>query len=123
MTSDERVQLRRELIERLTEIYRRVRQDLSAAAVERAFAPDPEDEAEEAVVDELRLIGSDLGERDRKLAHQIEDALGRIRDPGFGICVDCSQEIPFERMRAVPWAERCAADQERLERAEERPTL
>ena len=33
----------------------------------------------------------------------------------YGICIDCGEEIPAERLEAVPEAIRCIADQNRYE--------
>ncbi|MGZ3438552.1 MAG: TraR/DksA family transcriptional regulator [Polyangia bacterium] len=115
MTASHREQLHKELIDRLTTIYRAVRDNLSAHTIERAMRPDPTDDAEESAIDELRALDSDLGERDRLLAHSIEDALRRMHSDDYGICIDCAREIPFERLRAVPWTLRCADDEERSE--------
>ncbi|HEX9101739.1 MAG TPA: TraR/DksA family transcriptional regulator [Polyangia bacterium] len=115
MTAIERDQLRQELIDRLTALYRRVRADLSAITVAAALEPDAEDEAEESAIDELRALDASLEQRDRLLAHSIEDALRRMRGDDYGICIDCGREIPIERLRAVPWTLRCAEDEERVE--------
>jgi len=117
MTGSQRDQLRRELIDRLTVIYQSVRADLSATVVAGAVDADPKDEAEEGAMDELQALDSSLDDRERHLAHAIEDALRRMRNDEFGICSACGCEIPFERLRAVPWTQRCAADEERIERA------
>ncbi len=114
MTATERDQLRHELIDRLTEIYRAVRADLSAITVGAAVQSDSGDEAEEGAIDELRALDSSLEERNRQLAHSIEDALRRMSSDDYGICIDCEREIPFERLRAVPWTLRCADDEERF---------
>jgi DnaK suppressor protein len=124
MTANERDQLRTELIDRLTEIYRHVRADISAITVGAAVEPDASDEAEEGAIDELRALDASLEDRERHLAHSIEDALRRMQSGDFGICIDCGREIPFERLRAVPWTLRCATDEERVEGAREHhPTL
>lgn len=123
MNATERDQLRQELIDRLTDIYRKVRADLSAIIVEAAVQPDAEDEAEEGAVDELHALDARLEARDRALAHSIEDALRRMRSDNYGICIDCGREIPFERLRAVPWTLRCAEDEERVEGRRTHPTL
>jgi DnaK suppressor protein len=122
MTSRQREELRRELIERLTGIYCTVRHDLSEVIVEAAVERDPEDEADEGVEAELHALAAQMSERDRLLAHQIEDALRRMHSDEYGICIDCGREIPIERLRVVPWALRCADDQERVERTG-RPTF
>ncbi len=36
-------------------------------------------------------------------------ALQRVHTPDFGVCNDCSQGIPFERLQIEPWALRCTA--------------
>jgi DnaK suppressor protein len=124
MTASEREQLREELIDRLTDIYRAVRADLSAIYVATAFDKESEDEAEEGALDELQALDASLEDRERHLAHAIEDALRRMNNDGFGVCIDCGREIPVERLRAVPWTLRCADDEERIEaRRAHHPTL
>jgi DnaK suppressor protein len=124
MTPLQRDQLRKELVDRLTSIYRAVRADLSDIIVDQALESDAVDEAEESAYDELRALSANLGDRDRRLAHSIEDALRRMRtNEDFGICIDCGCEIPFERLRAVPWTMRCAGDETRNEGYKPHATL
>jgi YteA family regulatory protein len=61
-------------------------------------------------------IGSELFERGKDLAlqdadqHHIEAvnrALNRIESGSYGKCEVCHQEIPFERLEAVPWTTTC----------------
>jgi DnaK suppressor protein len=115
MNANEREMLRKELIDRLTQIYRGVRADLSAIIIGLAFEPDANDEAEESAIDELRALDAGLENRDRQLAHSIEDALRRMNGDDYGICIGCGREIPLERLRAVPWTLRCAEDEARTE--------
>jgi DnaK suppressor protein len=123
MTSEERDLLRRELIERLTAIYRTVRAEIDEETIGDALEVDPTDESDQGVDDELWSIAADLDGRDRKLAHSIEDALRRMRHDDYGVCVDCGREIPFERLRLVPWTDRCVDDEERTEGTTTHPTL
>jgi len=46
----------------------------------------------------------------------VSDALRRIGQPDFGICIDCAAEIPFDRLKAEPWARRCVACESARER-------
>jgi RNA polymerase-binding protein DksA len=51
----------------------------------------------------------DLALRDRA-DHQlvlVDEALARLEVGTFGTCVRCGQEIPDERLEALPWAPRC----------------
>ena len=46
---------------------------------------------------------------------QVEAALARLDEGTFGICVECGQPIPEERLEARPEAARCMACQTRAE--------
>jgi DnaK suppressor protein len=34
-------------------------------------------------------------------------ALRRLNQPEFGVCIECGEGIPFDRMKVEPWALRC----------------
>jgi DnaK suppressor protein len=116
----------KKLLDHLTGLLRMVDVDLRDSVVERAFRLErPEDEAdsgERDLVDDLTLR---LDERAGALAVAIERALDRMAVGQYGRCVDCDCEIPLARLEALPWAERCAEDQARIEREhrEHAPTL
>ena len=46
----------------------------------------------------------------------LEKALERVSEGSYGKCVDCGGEIPFERLRIQPGAERCRPCQQRHEK-------
>ena len=48
----------------------------------------------------------------------VHDALRRIDDGVYGICVDCGQSIERIRLEAVPWTPYCLADQELHDRSD-----
>ena len=52
----------------------------------------------------------------RHLLAAIEEALNRLRDGIYGLCIDCGQPIPEKRLEAIPWAVRDRACQERCEK-------
>lgn len=39
----------------------------------------------------------------------VSEALRRLRGDGYGVCADCDSDIPFDRLKAEPWALRCVA--------------
>src|SRR6185437_11404121 len=41
-----------------------------------------------------------------KLA-EIDAALRRLKDGTYGVCENCGQPIPIDRLRAVPWTRIC----------------
>jgi RNA polymerase-binding transcription factor DksA len=47
--------------------------------------------------------------RARKQIEEIEGALARMEDGGYGICLACVQPIPFEQLQEIPQARFCAA--------------
>jgi len=51
-------------------------------------------------------------EREAKSLMQISDALKRIEDGEFGICLECEEPISPKRLAAVPWAAYCLHCQE-----------
>jgi YteA family regulatory protein len=48
-----------------------------------------------------------LNEADERHLQEIEAALNRMEQGTYGICKQCGQEIPFERLEAMPTAEYC----------------
>ena len=72
--------------------------------------------------------GSSLGEQERSSTvggnfkeqlSRIDQALGRIESGTYGICQRCGQEIPVERLEALPYAPYCISCQTHLERRAE----
>ncbi|WP_408006480.1 TraR/DksA family transcriptional regulator [Pseudalkalibacillus sp. A8] len=47
-----------------------------------------------------------LSQNDEQLIDEINEALQRIEEGTFGICVDTGKEISIERLEAVPYAKR-----------------
>ena len=56
-----------------------------------------------------------LVESQRLELQLIDIALGKLDHGIFGNCVDCGIEIPYERLKALPFATRCAEDAARQE--------
>jgi DnaK suppressor protein len=75
--------------------------------------PDPGDSS-------FANLAVDLGNaavtRDLKELRAIQAARSRMEQDTYGICVECGYEIPYERMEALPTAERCAPCQEVYEK-------
>ena len=42
--------------------------------------------------------------------NQIDDAFGRVKAGTYGVCIDCGEEIPDERLRLVPDTPYCVKD-------------
>ncbi len=48
-----------------------------------------------------------LMDSERKILHEIDDALQRIEDGAYGICEGTGNPIPKARLEAQPWARYC----------------
>ena len=48
-----------------------------------------------------------LKQTDSKLLRAIEEAIHRIDQGGYGICMECENEIAPARLEAVPWTRVC----------------
>jgi DnaK suppressor protein len=46
----------------------------------------------------------------------VDEALLRVDTNGFGLCVECGDEINRKRLEAVPWASHCITCQEKIEK-------
>jgi RNA polymerase-binding transcription factor len=66
------------------------------------------------VIQELALK---LGEQESKMVADIDQALMRMREGSYGLCVRCGQLIDERRLEAVPTARYDAACQTEIENA------
>jgi DnaK suppressor protein len=74
---------------------------------------DQMDEIQYASERDLAICNVD---RDSAVLRQVQAALRRVSDGGFGICIDCESPIGAKRLAAVPWASRCIQCQEDTDR-------
>ena len=57
-------------------------------------------------------------EREGGALREMEAALARLHTPDYGVCADCSVDIPYVRLEVAPSATRCVACQSQLERTQ-----
>ena len=114
--SDEFVELRRRLTERRRALLetRESQQGELRALQSQDRDPEYEEAAQVKVADDVLTT---LSETARREVMQIDAALGRLDEGEYGTCLDCGQEIPIERLRALPFTLRCQDDEEERERA------
>jgi DnaK suppressor protein len=51
----------------------------------------------------------------RRFLRMIEEALARMQQGAFGVCVQCGDDIDLRRLEAVPWTQYCLRCQLGLE--------
>ncbi len=86
---------------------------VKAPPVARQDCSDPVDEACEREEEAVWLAILDCS---RDMQATVQEALRRLATGEYGLCKMCGQHIALARLRALPFAVRCLACQERLER-------
>ena len=84
----------------------------------QAVSDGGEDYVDDAVTAYTREFILSLSDLDRRTLALVEEALQRIRDGEYGICLMSGDDIPIKRLEAVPWARYTARCQEMVEREE-----
>jgi DnaK suppressor protein len=75
------------------------------------------DDTEQAEADVQEDIDVALIEMKAEALRRVRDALVRLAAGDYGNCIDCEGEIAAQRLRAVPFAVRCTACEDRREQA------
>lgn len=81
---------------------------------------DGDDAPQRAGEREVDMALSDLETRELGAVSQ---ALTRLGGGQYGICADCASDIPFDRLRAEPWALRCVPCETKHETAAARRSV
>lgn len=123
LTSGQRAWLRTELEQRQKALNSRLKDHhggLSRAEHAREVLQQDGDDAPQRESDrEVDMALSDLETRELNL---VASALQRMQEPedSYGLCQSCDADIPFDRLKAEPWALRCVVCQGQLERGSNR---
>jgi DnaK suppressor protein len=100
---------------------------LSSIKVGRSIeAIEKGDEIDLATDEISRELDAKISMRQAKQVKEIEDALERIKHGDYGICEDCGETIPEQRLRLFPAARlcvRCQEDADRFEKMKEDSSL
>lgn len=110
-------QFKKKLEQRQQELRRTVSRNVQdgRAADSEDIAQDIADKAANSYTKEFLFSQSS---NDRALLARVEEALVRIREGGFGECINCGNEVNPKRLEAVPWARYCIKCQEKIEQGQ-----
>jgi DnaK suppressor protein len=89
------------------------RSALYEKGVDEDATKDLGDQANTAYTREFQF---ELGNGDRRLLREVEIALQKLDEGGFGDCERCGEPIGEKRLDALPFARYCIECQRRLER-------
>jgi DnaK suppressor protein len=111
--------IKERLEEDLMTVVARLRQMDGAVALEELPAPVAASDGDE--FDEIQeTVRREIGFATRELlvarVQRLQMALERLRDGGYGTCVECGEPIAVARLRALPEVQTCVRCQDRLER-------
>lgn len=81
-------------------------------------APEVQDGVDLATTSEERSSAWSEATREWSVYTEVRNALARLDQNSFGICLECGRPIEPARLEAVPWAAYCLQDQEAREQAE-----
>jgi len=73
------------------------------------------DVGDQALLDSERGRDISILEMRNRVRQQIDEAIARLEEGTYGLCADCGVEISEKRLKAVPFARRCVACQEKEE--------
>ncbi len=97
-TIDQLKALRNELTNRIKAID---------ADVHHKNEPVEKDFAEQVTQRENDEVLTAIDEEAQLTVNQIDAALSRIADGNYGVCIKCQENIPDERLAALPYATTC----------------
>jgi len=97
------------LAERETLVNKLKDNDLS---IDDSETPDPVDLAVRNYSKNVMLA---VSENDSRQLMLIDEALLRVEDEEYGVCLNCEKDINPKRLAAIPWARYCLSCQELVE--------
>jgi DnaK suppressor protein len=114
MTKKEMEKYRRLLDEKKASLSAELAKTRSAE--EETTEESTQDIADKAVSSYTREFLYSLTDGERSTLLQIDDALVRIDEGAFGVCLNCGMLMTEKRLNAVPWAPYCLDCQELSEK-------
>jgi RNA polymerase-binding transcription factor len=114
MDKRKRENYRKRLLEKQEELRRTVaKSEQDGREADGEVTQDPADKAANSYTKEFLFHQSDDNHRILQL---IQEALGRVEDGSYGLCVECNEGVQLKRLEAVPWARHCIECQEKQEK-------
>lgn len=116
--------LKRRLNQRLQDLQETVRQELVKSDNEQYvhLVGEVHDEGDKSVARLLADLNLSILDQHVSEMRGIQAAFSRIADESYGICPECGDDIPYERLLSHPIALRCRACQSRNEATYAQPT-
>ena len=104
---------KKKLLEKKGELYRVV--SMTEQYGREADGDSTQDVADKAANSYTKEFLFSQSSHERYLLQLVNEALSRVEEGTFGVCVSCDNEIQQKRLEAVPWTRHCINCQERQE--------
>ena len=112
---------RKVLEKKAEEVRRSMSAQKAAQVVARLDCPSDEGDLSQQHHEEWIFLNRNT--IDIKLLREISDALRRVANGQYGICLECEEPISTKRLTALPWAALCLSCQEAADREPREPTM
>jgi DnaK suppressor protein len=104
---------RKRLLAKQEELFRLVsKSEQDGRQADEEATQDIADKAANSYTKEFLFHQSD---DNRRLLQLVTEALERLKNGSYGLCVACHEEVQMKRLEAVPWALHCIECQEKQE--------
>jgi DnaK suppressor protein len=103
---------RKMLEKKAEEVRRSMSAQKAAQVVSRLDIPSDEGDLSQQHHEEWIFLNRNT--IDMKLLREVSDALVRIEQGSYGVCLECEEPISAKRLEALPWARYCVSCQERI---------
>jgi DnaK suppressor protein len=128
LSEDQVAQIKAALQKRYIELRQEIQGELENSGEQQYvdLAGSVADVGDHSVADMLLDLNAAFVDRQVNEIREVEAALRRVAELNFGDCVDCGNEIGFERLKVHPTARRCVLCQglyEKTHAHEPYPTL
>ncbi len=110
LTAGQKAQLTADLEQRERQLREQLDFHLHGQSrVERAADVLGQDNDDPAQRRSEQAVSAALGEQERAELNAVVEALTLAKDGQYGLCRSCGADIPFDRLRACPWATQCVS--------------
>ncbi len=102
------------------QLTRRKNEILDAFNKNKSYGKEADDDGAQDIADKAansypKEFLFSLSNSEREMLQEVDEALERLEDGRFGVCVVCEEAIERKRLEAVPWARHCLNCQQKME--------
>lgn len=109
-------EIRQNLLEIKAETLSEINKAVKIGTVNQRIEETTGDIYDQASSERERELGLLLNDRERDKLYNIDEALLKMADGDYGICEECEEDIPFGRLKVLPFTRHCVKCKAELEK-------